>query len=295
MQFPLILNLINNLKIVKLVVAQRKLRAYRAFKCEKLRYPRRWEKEMMLRNVLLIWLLIPFGCSNATNDQGMVERIIEKHISVTCRDRNGNLPETLESEIVEVDPSKDKPLTLRTRIHYPNKMRDDGINDDLILSSGSNGKDVWTVEVNGKVTVEKGRFRKEMLEIYSEVRSIFWNYKENGYAVKLLGTEKIGNTECYKIHVRKPSNSWAIVFIDCNTFLMIKKSSYSPDSERPDHKIFDSYFSDYRDVGGIPTCFKEVIDEGSQKKEFKAKWVKYNVELDDSIFDVPQEADFTHK
>jgi hypothetical protein len=243
---------------------------------------------MILRNVLLMGLLILFGCSNAKNDQRMVERIIEKHISVTCRDKNGNLPETCESEIVEVNPSKDKLLTLRTRIHYPNKMRNDGINDDLLLSSGSNGKDVWTVEVNGKVTVEKGAFQKEMLEIYSELRSIFWNYKENGYVVRLLGTEKVGNANCYKIHVGKPSNSWAVVFIDCNTFLVTKQSTYGPDSERPDHKMFDFYYSDYRDVGGIPTCFKEVIDDGKQKKEFKTNWVKYNVEVNDSIFDVPR-------
>jgi len=82
-----------------------------------------------------------------------------------------------------------------------------------------------------------------------DIQGNLLDYKAKGHSVELLGTEDVQGTECYKLKVIRKNSGEQTVFIDKNSFLIIKTSAKR--KAMGQEMDINVEFSDYRDVNGI--------------------------------------------
>lgn len=82
----------------------------------------------------------------------------------------------------------------------------------------------------------------------------FIDFEYKGFSAQLLGKEKVGKNECYKVELTKNVNK-TIYFFDANTYQILKEI-------KKDETII---YSDYRKVGSLLFPFR--IESSSTKKD----------------------------
>jgi hypothetical protein len=113
------------------------------------------------------------------------------------------------------------------------------------------------------------------------------DYAKKGNKVELIGKEKVGDKDAYKLKVTDKTGDIRYDYIDANSFLEIKWEGQVENASRKN--TFASYFSDYRRVNGVMFAF--TITSGAadhpdgQKIVFDK--VEVNVPLGDSLFGKP--------
>ena len=100
------------------------------------------------------------------------------------------------------------------------------------------------------------------------------DYAKHGVKIELLGIEKIGEKEAYKIKVILPTGSESFDYFDTETGLKIKSITESG----------ESYFSDYRKVNNIKFPFEVKQSAEGQELQMKLKTVEVNSKLKDDLF-----------
>jgi hypothetical protein len=113
------------------------------------------------------------------------------------------------------------------------------------------------------------------------------DYAKKGNRVELIGREKVGDRDSYKLKVTDKTGDVRYDYIDANSFLEIKWEGQVENAG--EKNTFASYFSDYRRVNGVMFAF--TISSGSadhpdsQKISFDK--VEINIPLEDSSFGKP--------
>ena len=109
----------------------------------------------------------------------------------------------------------------------------------------------------------------------------FIDYKAKGHTVEYLGTEDIEGTECHKLKVTRKNSGDQTVFIDAETFYVIRTSTkINMNGQEIENK---TDMSDYRDVNGIKLAFSITQPFGTVVMTS----VKVNESVDEKIFADP--------
>lgn len=82
----------------------------------------------------------------------------------------------------------------------------------------------------------------------------FMDWENKGFDAKLIGKEKVGNINCYKVELTKNVNK-NYYYFDVNTFMLIKE-------EKKDDTLL---YSDYKKVGNLVFAFR--IESSSPHKD----------------------------
>lgn len=82
----------------------------------------------------------------------------------------------------------------------------------------------------------------------------FIDYEQKGFKAQVLGKEKIGDKECYKVELLKNVNK-TIYYFDTQTYLLIKEN-------KKDESLM---YSDYRKVGNLLMPYR--IEATTPKKD----------------------------
>lgn len=113
------------------------------------------------------------------------------------------------------------------------------------------------------------------------------DYKQKGSQVELAGKDKVKDKDAWRVKLTTKNNDVRYYLFDADSFLLLKwegKRKYEG-QEFP----VESYFSDYREVGGLKYAF--VIDSGSSAAEITQKIridkIELNPEINDAEFDKP--------
>ena len=113
------------------------------------------------------------------------------------------------------------------------------------------------------------------------------NYKDNGVTVALGNRDKVGATDAYVIQMTPKSGPGVRVFIDADTFMLVKTilTINVPQLGGPIDQVVE--FSDFRDVDGIKIPYGTKTSNPVQTVIAILTDVKHNTEIDDSSFTKP--------
>lgn len=104
-----------------------------------------------------------------------------------------------------------------------------------------------------------------------------------GYILKILSIEKIGESEAYQIEVVSPSGNKTYHFFDKSSGLKLREMNVIEGPTGQATQITD--LSEYKELkGGIKLPHKLTIDMGAQLIEMKMKSVEVNIKIDDTTF-----------
>jgi outer membrane lipoprotein-sorting protein len=117
------------------------------------------------------------------------------------------------------------------------------------------------------------------------------DYAKKSNKVELVGKDKVEDTEVWRLRLTTKSGDVRYYLFDAKTFVLLKWEGKRR-AEGKEYPI-ESYFHDYRDVGGLKFAFE--IDSGSSATDLTQKLVidkiELNVNFPDSDFAKPSATD----
>ncbi|MGH7742404.1 MAG: hypothetical protein ACRENS_10320 [Candidatus Eiseniibacteriota bacterium] len=113
------------------------------------------------------------------------------------------------------------------------------------------------------------------------------DWKSKGNLVELLGVEKVLGRDAWKLKVTQANGQMRLDYIDCVTHLEVKWVGLV--DQRSQQVTFESYFNDYRKVGGTWHAFRIDSDSpgSSQLQTLIFDRIDVNVPIDDADFGRP--------
>jgi len=124
----------------------------------------------------------------------------------------------------------------------------------------------------------------------------FMNYKEKGYEVELLGEKDFDGTPCYKIKLTKTpllvdgveEENIETYYFDKDNYVPIAMESVAK-SGPSKGTTSTTLYTDYQEVDGLYMPFSVITQYNGQNVfEMVMKDVEFNVEVDESIFEMPE-------
>lgn len=134
-------------------------------------------------------------------------------------------------------------------------------------------------------------------ESKDEIVSPFFNYKDKGYTVELLGKDSWEGSEVFKVKITmtpvlvdgKEEENSEIYYFDTENFVPIA-SEAKVISGPAKGAMSETLYSEYQEVDGKYMAFTMINKfNGNVGLEMLFKKVEFNVALDESIFKMPQE------
>lgn len=164
----------------------------------------------------------------------------------------------------------------------------------LKITQAENSDGQWVLDSNGKLQLitkrdEAALKRKEVKRRMGEFEYLDPN--STVFKVASLGTDTANGRSCYVLQVTNTINDDAQTFyISTEKFLLERQISKEGEESN------DSYFADYRDIGGMKVAFysKQTQLRTGQEQEVTISKYESNPTIDMAIFEPPQEqeADF---
>lgn len=113
------------------------------------------------------------------------------------------------------------------------------------------------------------------------------DYKSKGNQVELIGKDRVNDKDVWRVKLTTRSNDVRFYLFDAASFVLLKWEGQRKYEEK--QIPVESYFSDYREVGGLKFAF--AIDSGASEREITQKIriekIELNPELNDAEFAKP--------
>ncbi len=130
--------------------------------------------------------------------------------------------------------------------------------------------------------------QNEKMKIQADFGGLFHNYKEKGYKVTLLGKETMDDVDVYVIELLRPNGDDIKVYMDAENYVILK-TKFKTKVQGVEQE-FETYLSNYKSVDGIVDPFDiETKFKGNTVSHIVIDSIDYNVDLPDSIFEMPKE------
>ncbi len=155
---------------------------------------------------------------------------------------------------------------------------------------GDDGKQTWLKDTNGKVLInrdEETLKRRQLRELYERFLHIERNSQI--FTLHFDGSQFVGRTECLVVRITNTINrdiEW--YFFDPKTYYLLKTIEKQPDIE------IQTQYSDFRSVKGFVISFHKTSHIAPRDKTeiCQTDSFEINPELDDSIFNKPEDSGF---
>lgn len=151
------------------------------------------------------------------------------------------------------------------------------------IRRGCDGQAAWEDNPNTGIRVLEGEEREDMLRDCVFQGELKW--RELYPKVELVGKEKLGEREVYKVELTPASGKPTTRFYDAETFLVAAQTMKRTTAQG----TFDVRVevSDYREVDGVKGAFLVKQITAGQEILIKIADVKNNVAIDDALFTKP--------
>jgi len=237
------------------------------------------KKLFILVGVLLI------AASTTTAQEQNLEQVLDKFYKANGIDKLQNVKSVIMTGTITtwvIMPVK----VYKVR---PNKFRQEKDNADITGLTVFDGKSgwftaPWSKNPNPQVIPEANLGD---IKILADFDGLFYNWKEKGYNLELVGLEKLGDWDVYRIKVTRSDNVVEYYLIDSKTFLIQKKVGIR-NIRGKDYKV-DFTFSDYRSVEGIMFPFDIMNNSEGQASSAETQYetIELNQPVDDNLFVMP--------
>ena len=188
---------------------------------------------------------------------------------------------------VTLAPGVDAPIVLE--LQRATGMRMDITFQGLTLSQGYDGARAWvlnpleTGNVPKAMSADESKAAAEQVDIDGPLI----DYKAKGNTVELVGREKVGDVDTFKIKVTTKQGTVRTFYIETERFLEVKEESKRIEGGAEVEQ--DTLFGDYKEVGGL--VFAHLIDGGqkgsSERQKIVVGKIEINPPLDVSRFRMP--------
>jgi outer membrane lipoprotein-sorting protein len=111
---------------------------------------------------------------------------------------------------------------------------------------------------------------------------ILHSYRQKGFTIQLFGKVNVGSQNAYKIQIKKPNGEIMNFYLDVNTFLVIKSDVGLLINGMP--YVAESFFGDFRKVGGMVLPYFIQTRNGTMLTEIKIDTVRINETMEDYYF-----------
>jgi len=153
------------------------------------------------------------------------------------------------------------------------------------MSTGTDGKTYWSKDQNGKI---KQLEKIERFYAWSETyfsNNLYFFPEQYKRELNYLGEEKDSSNQYYILEIKPEDGNPRKLFINKDTYLLDKYQ------QKMDIDITTSYLTDYREIEGIKIPFHTRVTTGKPQYdvEIEITDLKFNSEVDPSIFQMPQE------
>ncbi len=168
---------------------------------------------------------------------------------------------------------------------FPDLSRQDIDFKMFQMSTGTDGKTYWSKDQNGKI-----KQLEKIERFYAWSETYFSNYlyffpEQYKRELNYLGEEKDSSNQYYIMEIKPEDGNPRKLFINKDTYLLDKYQ------QKMDIDITTSYLTDYREIEGIKIPFHTRVTTGKPQYdvEIEITDLKFNSEVDPSIFQMPQE------
>ncbi|MGB2622805.1 MAG: hypothetical protein WA857_08130 [Candidatus Acidiferrum sp.] len=175
----------------------------------------------------------------------------------------------------------------------PGKMHNEVTLQNKTVVRTFNGKDMgWVLNPFAGKSVPEPMSADDIKDAANEsdIDGPLVDAKAKGNLIELAGTEKVEGHDAYILKVTRKDGSASSYSFDTQTYLLTKWSG--KDMVNGDSVIHETYFHDYRDVGGLKFAF-EVVSRTpgvEESQRIAVSKIELDPPIDDSHFEKPQVA-----
>jgi len=127
----------------------------------------------------------------------------------------------------------------------------------------------------------------DRMELQADYDGALYNYKEKGYEVEFIGTEELDDIEVYLLKLARQNGDVITYYIDSENYVMLKTKSKMMIQDVESE--LETIFSNYKYTDGILNVYSiETQKDGQTVMQMIFDEVIYNVDIDESIFDMPE-------
>jgi outer membrane lipoprotein-sorting protein len=192
----------------------------------------------------------------------------------------------MTGQIAATDPTgQQRKGTMTMLAKRPNMMRREAIVGGQKMVNAFDGNSLW-MAVGSMPPQEAPGPQAAYAKQDAEFDSVFVDYKDKGNRIELMGKEKLGGSDAYRVRVTKKGGPPQDYYLDAATGLE-KKISISLEQGGTAMTIVTE-LSDYREVDGrmVPFAIRQLVN-GTPTASTTIDKVEFNVPVDDSEFRMP--------
>lgn len=233
-------------------------------------------------------LLVAGALTGAAAEQALptAEQILDRHVEVTggraAYDKIENRVTKATLEIVGQGLSLDMTIYMAR----PNKNYT-LIESELIgkAEKGTDGETAWELSMMTGPQIMKGKQKSDFLRDAEMDRLARW--REEYASVESAGTEKVGETICYKVVLTQEDGPPMTLFFDPDSYLIAKMTM---DLETPMGIVpMESFPGEFREVDGLLLAHGGTVKLAGQERRMTIHSVEHNVDLPADRFELPEE------
>ncbi len=147
----------------------------------------------------------------------------------------------------------------------------------------------WTINpMTGSTAAQPmSEMEEKSFRLQADMDGILVDHAKKGYTVEYIGEADVEGTPTYELKVDTNTGIVLNMFLDTEYFLNIKTSS----KLTMDENEFETqtYMSDFQEVDGLTLPFAiETRSGDAVMNQIMMETVEYNVEIDDSLFEMPE-------
>lgn len=238
-------------------------------------------------NLCLLICLTGFPGTNVNAQDNDLEEIITKYFETIGQDKINKIETAIATgtSVYFGQETSFKQIQKRPDKAYMEVLLVDG----QIIKQGYNGASGWMLAswMNAVEPVQLVGPDLKTIKDMGNIEGDLWNWQEKGHKLVLAGRQEVAGKSAYQLTLTKADGDIDEMYIDTESFLlskMIKRTSINNSEVE-----VEVYYDDYRNIDGILLPFKiEQRFNSQQGMLVNIKEIKFNIEVDDKIFDKPE-------
>ncbi|MBN1253147.1 MAG: outer membrane lipoprotein-sorting protein [Bacteroidales bacterium] len=248
-----------------------------------------------MKKTILILVTVIFSTLGLKAQDMTIDQVLETYFETLGQEK---LSAVTSITMTGKQMAQGMEFPFKVTIKRPNKLRLEATVQGNTMVQAFDGEKGWMIApwLGTSDPQDVGEDQIKGFKEQADIDGKLFNWKEKGYTVELIGKEDMEGTEVYKIKLtEKPEKEGeagdvTFYFVDAENFVVLKTTAKR--ILRGTEVSSDSYSSNYKEVEGIIFPFSiETKMDGNSVSQIVIEEVKFNEDIDDTIFSRPEKND----